>query len=98
MASKYYEFDRAYDETVAGRYLNTVDIYPIPNYWRGNPLSDKNYIRSNVAGYYPYPRQNVLTVDRSNNDDWKYIWQHVCTTITPNNPQYEKKKEPILYR
>ena len=37
--------------------FNTVDKFPLNNFWRNNPLSDKTTIRSNVAGYYPYKSQ-----------------------------------------
>jgi hypothetical protein len=97
MASKYYEFDRAYDDKVETVYLDTISTFPIPNYWRNDPLSEKSYIRSNVAGYYPYPTQMVKSTQKQNND-WQYTWQAVCSTIVPNNPQYKKKREPIMFR
>ena len=97
MASKYYEFDRAYDDKVEVIYLDTVSTFPIPNVWRNDPLSDKSYIRPNVAGYYPYPTQIIKSTQKQNND-WQYTWQSVCSTITPNNPQYQKNRQPIMFR
>lgn len=98
MASKYFSIDTAYDDKATVRYLNTRDIWPIPgSWWRNDPLSDKSLIRPNRAGYYPYKR-DIEVVNAKHRDDWTYSWQTVCSTIVPDNPQYAKTKEVILYR
>jgi len=97
MAMKYFPMDLAYDDKAKGRYIQTNDVFPFAAYWRNNPLSDKSYIRPNVAGYYPQPSyKSAKTI--KHDEDWKFAYNVVCSTITPDNEQYQKTKEIIMYR
>ena len=98
MASRYQIFDLAYDPKGVAEYRNSKDVWPIPGtWWRQDPLSENTYIRPNVAGYYPYPKVYEKSVV-PNEPEWKMSYTTVCSTIVPDNPQYQKTKEIILYR
>jgi hypothetical protein len=79
--------------------LNAKDGFPF-NYiqwWRNDPLKNETLIRPNAAGYYPYrtvftKQQEVLK------PDYELAWSNVCSTILPSSPEYNKTKEPILFR
>jgi hypothetical protein len=98
MALKYYPMDLAYDDQAKGRFIHTKDVWPIPAvWWRNNPLSDNSYIRPNVAGYFPYPQIKEKETS-SHHQEWEFAYNTVCSTIVPDNPQYQKTKEIIMYR
>jgi hypothetical protein len=97
MSMKYYPMDLAYDDKTTGIYIQKKSAFPFMTYWRNNPLSDKSYIRPNVAGYYPQPVYSI-TKRIKRDEDWQFSYTNVCSTIVPDNPQYVKTKEIILYR
>jgi hypothetical protein len=63
------------------------------NWWREYPLQDKNYIRNNVAGYYPQKKtEKPVTIPI---EKWDFAWGYVCSTIFPKNPQYLRDQQII---
>jgi len=75
--------------------LNRQSFYPYRYDWyRENPFSSTNLVRSNVAGYYPQ-----VTVDRNMEitpqAPFEYAWQYVCSTIFPKDPEYVKNRQII---
>jgi hypothetical protein len=77
--------------------INTADFFPLHNVWRNNPLSGRSIVKANVAGYYPYPHYTTKSPSIKE-DEWKYTYSYVCSTIFPANPQFKDNKEIILYR
>jgi len=86
-------------ETVGNNYdaVETQDWYPWHNQWRGRPLAQRNFIKTNVAGYYPYYKTNRV-IKTPPQKDWQYVWYYPCSTIFPNDPQYVANHEIILER
>jgi hypothetical protein len=78
-------------------YQVSQDWFPIPNGWRGRPLSDNPWIRANVAGYYPYPKTRKTIVPRPE-PEWQYAWAYAPSTVFPSNPQFTADRTIILER
>jgi hypothetical protein len=85
-------------EEFGNSYVNieSQDWFPIHNQWRGQPTSDKPFIRANVAGVYPYPKTKRRTVVRPE-PRWEYNWNYGSTAF-PSNPQFGTTREIILER
>jgi hypothetical protein len=90
---------QSFGEYIGTEYVNieSQDIYPFYNQWRGRPLSDTPYIRNNVAGYYPYPKTK-RTIQVRPEPKWEFSWGYAPSTVFPSNPQYQATKESILER
>ena len=100
MSSKYYIWNSAYDDKITNIYRDSVDKWPFEGsngWWRNDPLSNDSIIRPNIAGYYPYV-QTYKETKSNHRADWEYAYEPVCSTRFPENPQYQKNKEIILYR
>jgi len=78
-------------------YIENEDWYPFHNQWRGQPLSQKPFIRSNRAGYYPYNKTQRI-VKAPPEPEWQYAWYYPCSTIFPSNPQFAADRTIILER
>ncbi len=82
-------------------YLQTNDAWPRHDYWRNNPLSDRSWIRPNVAGYLPmrrYTTQVPKSTQTNPPQPWKYTYYYPAGTILPANPQWLATGEIILER
>ena len=77
-------------------YATTQDKFPFYNDWRGRPLSDIPYIKPNVAGYYPYPKQRKILQVRPE-PEWQSNWGY-GSTLFPSNPQFSADRTIILER
>ena len=97
MSAAYNSLDQAYcDRQIT--YVDTEDYYPIEDWWREDPLSNRSYIRPNTAGYRPYPSYKLKYKSGQPTQSWDLAYSTVCSTIAPKNPQYTKDKTVILYR
>ena len=82
-------------------YRQTRDEWPRHDYWRNNPLSERSWIRPNVAGYLPMKRQMVTvpkSVEANPPQTWQYAWYYPGGMIWPANPQWQKERTIILER
>ncbi len=89
----------SFGEYIGTEYVNieSQDVYPFHNQWRGRPLSDTPYIRNNAVGFYPYPKTKRVIQVRPE-PKWEYSWAYASSTIFPSNPQYQATREIILER
>ena len=80
------------------KYVEPQDWYPFHNQWRGQPLDPNHaYIRSNIAGLYPYKRE-MNEIKQAPEPEWKYAWYFPCNTIFPSNPQFLRDRAIIMER
>ena len=93
--SNYLTFGQVYNNVTYNDYYSQ-DYNVRNNFWRGMPLSDKNYIRPNIAGYYPFATEHRPTVQPSPDYADSMTWFYPCTTILPANKAYEKTKEIVM--
>jgi hypothetical protein len=77
--------------------ITTLDYFPLQNWWRNNPLKSQSMIRPNLAGYYP-PKKYTVESPSYIKPEWEYAIMPVCSTIFPQNPQFQKDRQIILYR
>ena len=86
-------------ETIGNQYtdVQTQDWYPWHNQWRGQPLSQRAFIKENIAGWYPYykTRRAVVPVPEK---EWQYTWYYPCSTMFPVDPQFAATRQIILER
>jgi len=89
----------SWGDTIGNVYedVQTEDWFPFHNQWRGRPLSDRPYIKQNIAGYYPYYKTQRV-VKRPPEPEWLYTWYYPCSTIFPSNPQFAANRTIILER
>ena len=99
-AEEYYSLTDAYDPSTVV-YKRTQDGWPRHDYWRGNPLSSRNYINPNLAGYLQIKRK-IFNEPSADEEQPKLVWfndyYYSGGMIWPHNEAYKKEREIILYR
>jgi hypothetical protein len=88
--SNYLTFGQVYKEIQYNdRY--SQDYYPRQNVWRGNPMSDNNYIRPNINGYYPFHTEHRPVIKPSPDSADNLTWYYPCSTILSASKDYQTK-------
>ena len=78
--------------------VESIDVYPFRNQWRGDPLNpNQALVRNNVAGYYPYPRMQKRVMAPPERV-WSSMYYYPCSTIFPSYPVFADTREIILER
>ena len=86
--------------------VNVRDTYNYYDWNKTDPLSDKSYIRANIAGYYPAkyetytmptakPVEPKMIVPHAQFMPSDYPFTYPCTTIFPKNTEYTKSKSIV---
>ena len=105
----YYTLRESYTEgsfkDVASR-----EVYQFTDWFKAEPLSDKNYIRANLAGFHnaKYETYTLPESIKQKTPEYKMIVPHAqflpsdypmtypCTTVYPKNTEYTKTKSIVL--
>jgi len=105
--SQYYTLKESYTEG-SFKDVSTREPYNWNDYFKRNPLSDKVYISSNLAGFHSpkYEKYNTNITEKT--PEYKMIVPHAsffpqdfpivypCTTILPKNTEYTKTKSIVI--
>jgi hypothetical protein len=107
--SNYYTLNESYTQgsfkDVASR-----EVYQFTEWFKTDPISDKNYIRANLAGFHNAKYQNYILPEtiKEKTPEYKMVVPHAqflpqdypitypCTTVYPKNTEYVKTKSIVL--
>jgi hypothetical protein len=89
----------SWGEVVGNKYnqVESQDWYPFHNQWRGQPLSQRAWVKQNIAGFYPYNKPQRI-VKAPPEEKWQSTWYYPCSTIFPSNPQYISSRYIFMER
>jgi hypothetical protein len=85
---------------------STRSTYDFADRWRADPLSDKTYISSNIAGFkkakyehfvlpHDKPVKQEMIVPHAQFMPQDYPFTYPCNTIYPKNSDYTKSRQIV---